>query len=82
MKTLFKKLKLLTGYSFGDIGQDFKVSKQFIHQSAGNYSLTYTNSNKHMINHMVDKKIKELENKILELKSFKEEVKAYEGGEK
>ena len=77
MKKLFGKLKQLTGYGYADIAREFNISKQFMHQSSKNYSMTYTNSNKFMINRMVDKKIKELEHEIETLNDFKDEVNQY-----
>ncbi|WP_252248742.1 hypothetical protein [Clostridium sp. ZBS20] len=71
---LFKKLKDLTGYSYEMIAKEFGVSKQHIYSSFGNYSLTYSNSNKFMALKITDIKIKEHQAEIEKLENFKKEI--------
>ena len=75
MKDVFKKLKKLTGYKYVDIAKQFNISRQAVDQYSKNHSLVYQNNNKYMILTMVDRKIEEYEDRIRELKKFKEEVK-------
>lgn len=71
---LFKKLKDLTGYSYEMIAKEFGVSKQHVYSSFGNYSLTYSNSNKFMTLKIADIKIKEYQAEIEKLEKFKNEI--------
>ncbi|OSA88258.1 UNVERIFIED_ORG: hypothetical protein B2H93_18510 [Clostridium botulinum] len=71
---LFKKLKDLTGYSYEMIAKEFGVSKQHIYSSFGNYSLTYSNSNKFMALKITDIKIKDHQAEIEKLENFKKEI--------
>jgi len=71
---LYLKLKELTGFSYEKIANEFGVSKQHINQSFSNHSMTYENSNKFMMLHMLNLKISEYKAEIEKLENFKEEI--------
>lgn len=77
MKDLYKKLKMLTGYNYADVAEEFEISRQRISQYTKNSSMAYVNANKYMIIRLVNKKIRELEKRIDNLRKFIAEVDCY-----
>lgn len=71
---LFWKLKEVMGCSYEKIANEFGISKQAVHQSFNNHSVTYQNSNKFMVLKMADIKIKEYQAEIEKLEKFKNEI--------
>lgn len=71
---LYGKLKKIVGCSYESIANEFGVSKQHVHQTFCNTSMTYENSAKFMALCMVDLKISEYKAEIEKLENFKKEI--------
>lgn len=75
----YRKLKSITGIKQSDIARKFGVSRQAISDdinikfSIGS-TITHQNSHKFMIMTVLDEKLNEYKNKIIEIEKFKEEI--------
>ena len=74
MENLYKRFKGLTGFNAQNMADKVGVSRQHIHASMGNYSITYRTSVAAIMSVCIGDKINELEKNIEELKEFRKEV--------
>ncbi|HHY26427.1 MAG TPA: hypothetical protein GX523_06715 [Desulfitobacterium dehalogenans] len=75
-KDLVKEFKRLTGSNLADIADKFGVSRQFIHSSLNNKSLTYRASSAFYLMQMIDEKIAELKQSICLLEQLKKSIES------
>ena len=77
MRELYKELKELTGFSYGDVGEYLGISRQRVSEMAKNYSTTHRLANQQILYQMSDCKIDELQEQIEEIKMFMDKVINY-----
>ena len=75
----YKKLKSITGIKQSYIAEKFGISRQALSDDVNakftiGSTVTHQNSHKFMIMTVLDEKIKEYKNKIIEIERFKEEI--------
>ena len=66
-KALVDEFKRLTGFNGGNISEKFGVSRQFVHQTLNNHSLTYRASSAFFLNSMIGEKISSLKKQVQDL---------------
>ena len=61
------EFRRLTGYNGGDIATKFGVSRQFVHQTFNNHSLTHKASSAFFLGSMINEKVLSLKKQIRDL---------------
>ena len=66
-KELVSEFKRLTSYNNEDVAEKFGVSRQFIHQTLNNHTLTHKASSAFFLNAMIGEKISSLKKQVQDL---------------
>lgn len=61
------EFKRLTGFNGGDVAERYGVSRQYVHQTFNNNSLTHKASSAFLINSMIGEKISSLKKQVRDL---------------
>ncbi len=77
MKSLYKRFKELTGFSYTDMAERLGVTRQAIDHMLRNYSITHINASKWLLTQMIDEAIERERKQISELEELKKQVKEF-----